>query len=105
MTYVQQSVNLIGDKGMYQKILMGFLILCYIELGLMLFGSTFVFMNPEFTCPGYDNPSEEEACPIIDQCTIGTHHKRQIILTLLLSMGSSTVTVRHREISFNLQSI
>lgn len=60
MTYIQQAVASVGDKGPYQKILMGFLILCYIELGLIMFGSTFVFMNPQFDCPGLsDNPSEE----------------------------------------------
>lgn len=70
MTHIQKAVEAIGDKGTYQKILMGFLICCYIELGLMLFGSTFVFMNPIFDCPGLDNPSEDEACPIIDTCTL-----------------------------------
>lgn len=48
MTHIQKAVEAIGNKGRYQKILFGFLILCYIELGLMLIGSTFVFMNPEF---------------------------------------------------------
>ena len=46
MTYIQQAISAIGDKGKYQYILMGYLIFCYIELGLILFGSTFVFMNP-----------------------------------------------------------
>lgn len=72
MTYIEQAVVAVGNKGRYQKILMGFLILCYIELGLMLFGSTFIFMNPEFDCPGLVNPSEADACAIIDQCRIST---------------------------------
>ena len=71
MTNIQKAVEAVGDKGAYQKILMGFLIFCYIEIGLMLFGSTFVFMNPQFTCPGMKNPSEDQACPIIEQCTLG----------------------------------
>lgn len=46
MTFIQQAVVAVGDKGRYQKILLGFFTLIYIELGLMLIGSTFIFMNP-----------------------------------------------------------
>ena len=70
MTHIQKAVEAIGDRGRYQKILLGYFLLIYIELGLMLIGSTFIFMNPSFNCPGMDNPSEDQACPILSQCPI-----------------------------------
>ena len=106
MTFIQKGVELIGNKGIYQKILMGFLICCYIELGLMLFGSTFVFMNPIFDCgPAYDNPSEDEACPIIKDCTLGISFLRKKILILVQDMPISIVKNQLKEILFNHQSI
>lgn len=57
MTHIQKAVEAIGNKGRYQKILFAFLIIVYMELGLMLIGSTFVFMNPQFECPGIKDPS------------------------------------------------
>ena len=70
MTHLQKAVKAVGDRGKYQHILFCFLMLAYIELGLMLIGSTFIFMNPSFDCPGMDNPSEDDACPILSQCKI-----------------------------------
>jgi hypothetical protein len=48
MTHIQKAVEAIGNRGKYQKVLLAFFILVYIELGLMLIGSTFIFMNPQF---------------------------------------------------------
>jgi len=45
-------------------------ILIYLELGLILLGSSFIFMNPTFSCPGMTDPSEDDACPILKQCKI-----------------------------------
>jgi hypothetical protein len=59
MTHIQHALAVTGDRSRYQYILLGFLILINIELGLMLLGSTFVFMNPQFDCPGLTDPSED----------------------------------------------
>ena len=69
MINIQKVVETIGDRGTYKKILIAFLICSFIELELML-GSTFVFINPIFDCPGLDNSSEDDACPIIDTYTL-----------------------------------
>ena len=105
MTYIQQAIASIGDRGRYQKILMGYLIFCYIELGLIMFGSTFVFMNPQFDCPGLpENPSEEQACPVIESCSIGTPLLTQAIPTRPQSMPTSTATTRQNATSSNQPS-
>lgn len=61
MTHIQHAVAAVGDRGRYQYILLGFFLLMYLELGFMLLGSTFIFMNPQFECPGahfeHDPPS------------------------------------------------
>ena len=63
MTHIQKAVQAVGDNGRYQKVLLGFFILMYMQLGLMLIGSTFTFMNPQFKCEGMDDdPSEDDAC-------------------------------------------
>jgi hypothetical protein len=101
MTHIQKAVEAIGNRGKYQKVLLAFFILVYMELGLMLIGSTFVFMNPQFQCPGMDDPSEGDACPIIEQCTIGTADLTQSMSTQPLTMPDYTVTNKLIETSFS----
>jgi hypothetical protein len=81
MTHIQHAVNLVGDRGRYQKIMLAFFILVYLELGLMLLGSPFIFKNPEFECPGIDEPTEDQACEMLEQCTLGTDHPMQSTAT------------------------
>ena len=47
---IQQALRKVGDASRYQKILIFFMTLMYIEITWMLLGSTFVFMNPVFKC-------------------------------------------------------
>ena len=69
---LEQSLALVGDSCKYQKIMIGFMTLVYIQITWMLLGSTFVFMNPVFRCSFSDQDlTEADACPNISQCTIG----------------------------------
>ena len=63
---MEQDFQKVGDASRYQKILIFFMTLMYIEITWMLLGSTFVFMNPVFNCNGNDKDlTEADACPII----------------------------------------
>lgn len=65
MSQIYRAIELVNNKGRYQIIMYALCLLAYFELGLMLLGSSFVFMNPTFNCPGLENPTEDDACPII----------------------------------------
>lgn len=52
MTHIQKALTLVDDRGRYQKILVAIFVLIYIELGLILLGSSFVYMNPIYECEG-----------------------------------------------------
>lgn len=47
---VEEALHKVGNASRYQKILIFFMTLMYIEITWMLLGSTFVFMNPIFKC-------------------------------------------------------
>lgn len=70
---VQQALHKVGDSSRYQKILVFFMTLMYIEITWMLLGSTFIFMNPVFKCDFSDQElTEADACPNLDKCKIST---------------------------------
>lgn len=71
MTHIQKALQAVDDRGKYQFLLVAILVFIYLELGLILLGSTFVYMNPVWNCPGINDPSEDSACPIREQCSIG----------------------------------
>lgn len=73
MSHIQNCLKQVNDKGKYQKILVVLFLVIYLELGLMLLGSPFIFMNPIIKC-GDEYPSEEDACPKLKlgQCVIGS---------------------------------
>lgn len=71
MTHIQKALTLVDDRGRYQKILVAIFVLIYIELGLILLGSSFVYMNPIYECQGISEPTEETACAL-GTCRIGT---------------------------------
>jgi hypothetical protein len=47
---VGKAVKSVGDNGLYQKILAVLLFLIAGEVNLIVFGPTFIFMNPMFDC-------------------------------------------------------
>jgi hypothetical protein len=47
---VSKALNKVGDSGTYQKWLGALLFLIAAEVNLLLFGPTFIFMNPLFNC-------------------------------------------------------
>lgn len=47
---VEKALAIVGDSSQYQKILLAFTSLLYIEITYMLLGSSFIFMNPVFRC-------------------------------------------------------
>jgi uncharacterized membrane protein YjjP (DUF1212 family) len=47
---VKQALEKIGLEGKYQKMLVVFLFLIAAEANYLLFGPTFIFMNPLFKC-------------------------------------------------------
>ena len=59
MTHIQKAVNSVDDRGKYQFILVAILILIYMQLGLILLGSSFIYMNPTWDCPRMSNPTED----------------------------------------------
>ena len=71
MTHIQRAMQAVGDRGKYQFVLVAILVFINIELGLILLGSTFIYMNPVWECPGLKDPSEDTACPIRSQCSFG----------------------------------
>ena len=73
MTHIQKALTLVDDRGRYQKIIVAIFVLIYIELGLILLGSSFVYMNPIYECEGINEPSEDTACDL-GTCRIGTLH-------------------------------
>jgi len=70
MSKLHKAIELVSQSNKYQKMMLVVFILIYLELGLILLGSSFIFMNPTFSCPGMTDPSEDEACSIIKQCKI-----------------------------------
>jgi hypothetical protein len=62
MTHIQKAVQSVNDRGKYQFVLVGILILIYMQLGLILLGSSFIYMNPTWDCPDISDPTEDEAC-------------------------------------------
>ena len=56
MTHIQKALQAVDDRGKYQFLLVAILVFIYLELGLILLGSTFVYMNPLWNCPGINDP-------------------------------------------------
>jgi len=52
---IQKALECLDNRGKYQKILMIILILIYIELGFILLGAPFYYMNPIFKCKDADS--------------------------------------------------
>jgi hypothetical protein len=77
MSKIQKAIGLVGDRGRYQKILLVLFVLVYLELGLMLLGSGFIFMNPTFDCPSLPAPTEDHACQNLDICTVSNSFSTQ----------------------------
>jgi hypothetical protein len=48
MTHIQKALKSVNDRGRYQLILVAIFVVIYIELGLILLGSSFIYMNPIF---------------------------------------------------------
>jgi hypothetical protein len=47
---VKNALESIGNRGRYQKLLVVFLFFIAAEVNFLLFGPTFIFMNPLFKC-------------------------------------------------------
>lgn len=47
---IQNAIECLGNKGKYQKLLMIFLIIAYMQLGFILLGAPFYYMNPIYMC-------------------------------------------------------
>jgi len=57
---VKNALCAIGDKHLYQIILVIFLFFIAAEVNYMLMGPTFIFMNPLFNC-SFSNELVDEA--------------------------------------------
>jgi hypothetical protein len=61
--YLEKALNLVGDSHNYQKYLIAFTSLVFVETTYILLGSPFIFLNPIFDCSfSQDRVSEEIAC-------------------------------------------
>lgn len=47
---VKNALQALGFRGKYQKLLVAFLFCIAAEVNYLLFGPTFIFMNPLFEC-------------------------------------------------------
>lgn len=47
---VKNALEAIGSRGKYQKLLIVYLFFIAAEVNYLLFGPTFIFMNPLFEC-------------------------------------------------------
>ena len=99
---VQKILEAVGDRNRYQYIAFTILFVYNGFSNLMMVGPTFIFMNPLFTCNGVENLSEAEACPILDQCVIGSIRFTKKVTSPSQPGCSSTVTSRSSEMQFNL---
>ena len=64
----------VGGGGRYQRLLMIYMCLLFVDIAYLLLGPSYIYMNPTFRCQGIDKILEEkDACPIIEQCKLGTH--------------------------------
>lgn len=68
---VNKALEVAGNKGRYQFIVMFLLcVIFYFDVFLLL-GPSFYFMDPTFICEGSDEiVDEKEACPRITECYI-----------------------------------
>ena len=101
MTHIQKALKSVDDRGKYQVLLLVLFVVIYLELGLILLGSSFVYMNPIFECDGIKDPTEENACPIIEKCRVGTLSVMQSMTTPPPITLISTAAVKTSEASFN----
>jgi hypothetical protein len=63
---VARAVKSVGDNGLYQKLLGVLLFLMAAEVNFLIFGPTFIFMNPKFNCSFVSEQVDESvACPRI----------------------------------------
>lgn len=49
-----------------------YMCLFWVDVAYLLLGPSYIYMNPTFRCEGHaDILEEKDACPIINQCTLG----------------------------------
>lgn len=50
---IKEALELAGNEDKYQKWLIFFLCLLWIEINLFLVGPSYIYMNPNFRCKGF----------------------------------------------------
>ena len=64
---VSDALEKVGNKGTYQTFLGILLFFINAEANMLIFGATFIYMNPTFKCGFVEgNVDESIACPRID---------------------------------------
>lgn len=63
---VTEDIANVGSRGKYQQILGLLLFFAGCEVNMLLFGPTFIYMNPSFNCSFVDGSVDESvSCPRI----------------------------------------
>ena len=88
---VQKALEVVGDRNRYQYIAFTLLFVYNGFSNLMMVGPTFIFMNPLFRCPGFDQlVDESQACSIIETCSISSQPPTQSTTSQSLPRCDST---------------
>jgi hypothetical protein len=71
---ITEALERVGNSHRYQKTVLALLCAFAVVMTYILIGPSYVFINPTFTCAstGERVLQEEEACPIIHECAMGT---------------------------------
>lgn len=71
---ITEALERVGNAHCYQKKVLAFLCVFSVVFTYILIGPSYVFINPTFTCSSTRDRvlKEDEACPIINECIMGT---------------------------------
>lgn len=94
---VTKAIEVAGNKGRYQFIIVALLSLIFYFDAFALQGATFYFMDPTFICDGSDEIVDElEACDKLAECHISKYAQMQ---PMILPLRSSWVCIAIGKVS------
>lgn len=100
---VTKAIEVAGNKGRYQFIIVALLSLIFYFDAFALQGATFYFMDPTFICDGSDEIVDElEACDRLAECHISNCAYMQPMISRLPNSWVCIVIVKANEMQFRL---
>ena len=67
---IRSAIDSLGEKETFQFRLTIFVMVTAVISTFSTLGPPFLFMNPRFSCPGVEQPSEAYACEHLESCTL-----------------------------------